>query len=275
MAVEYEHFLIPSPNSVYPESGKVKELLDALAAGKWLPNPGEGPPPQIRIIETETVSHKSHSRKMKYSFSTRVMHFLFEKVFFRGAKEVSESSPHVRVRMHDAPWPFSEEWLAGHLKSGLSLEFDVPNLADSGLRFPLNRRDHPADETYYKIHIRHCFDYVNFQNEYIEGLSDASCKCGVDLEFRPEGDVFYSSRLHALCPGCGETFDPSDIPVSVTDGWTNESRSVNGGAVSRFSISMDCGKCIPKDGNIGFEADFVHLCESVLGCGFKQLGGVY
>lgn len=274
MGVEYEHFLLPEPNSFYPEIRKVKKLLDAMTAGKWLPAPGENQAPLFRFIKTEQEKspQKIHSTKVKYSILERVLHFLFDKVFFRDKKSM-DLGPLPSVR--PAPWPLNEEWLAKLVEKGFFLEFEVNHLAESGLRYPLNRLDHPADETYYKVYVRLCFDYIHTWNETIDELQNTFCQCGEDLEFKPKDDVFFYSRLHAVCPACGESFDPSDVPAAVTDGWTGESRSFNGGAASRFSISIDCGKCIPHDGNIGFEKELIQLCESVLGCRFKQVGGIH
>ena len=72
-------------------------------------------------------------------------------------------------------------------------------------------------------------------------------------------------------------FDPSLIQVVVRDAWTGKKSLVIGGAMYRFAVVIDCGKCIPERGPSAIKANplFLKLCERVMGHEFYEVGDIY
>jgi hypothetical protein len=119
-------------------------------------------------------------------------------------------------------------------------------------------------------------EYVQHVSELIDPIN-ATCECGEDLEYYPEDDIFYSSRIRNPCPQCARPFDPSAIEVVVRDGWTGDESQVRGGAIYRFAITIDCHKCIPERKSVPIRANpaFIELCERQFGESFYEVADVY
>jgi hypothetical protein len=178
-----------------------------------------------------------------------------------------------------APFPLTGAWLNLRMAKDLILAWPVSDLAGTTLRYPL--RPCP-DDPYHELQIHLCPDYVYHCSELIDPLTtEVRCPCGESLEFGPPAgvpDVFYSGRIHFICPSCGKEFQPEQLTARVRNAWTGEELGlIAGAAIYRFAIIVDCGKCLPPSdtGAIDFEPDLVALCQTQLGCSFYQVNDLY
>ena len=248
MGVEYEHFLIPKPNSFSPTAGKLLELVRELAKRSWIRTPDA---PGFDRMETNGMPRSAMRTGAHYR---------------HGKDDTSKS----------LPWPLDLDWLNAHLAADLRLMWPVGSLARAGLQYPLTRApDMPAEALYYDLRMELCPDYVYRTSEIIEPFDATTCVCGAELGFDPEDEIFYQSRIHSACPKCSREIDVCVWAAAIRDGWTGEvERRLQGGATSRFAVVIDCGKAFAREGGIEAKPEFIEALGDVLGCSFRQVGNI-
>jgi hypothetical protein len=175
----------------------------------------------------------------------------------------------------------AERWAHGQPQEesaggDIQIVLPVERWGGSGLRYPFASRRAPDPEAYYEIQIHLAAQYVHHASEIIDPLAATSCACGGHLEFEPLEDLFYASRLHLACPGCGEPFDPSALATTIRDPWTGEESTLLGGAAYRFALVIDCGKSLPEaDGAFRLEPALPQLLSARLGRQFVDTRDLY
>ena len=111
--------------------------------------------------------------------------------------------------------------------------------------------------------------------ETLEGYDNPLCQCGHKLAHEKPRDVFSPCHHFPLrCPTCDTLVDPQDRLFHVRSGYTGDQSSVPGGAVFRFAVEIDCGKCFP-DSSVAFSPEFRTICSDVLKCDFIEMENVH
>ncbi|HEU4390449.1 MAG TPA: hypothetical protein VFV34_21775 [Blastocatellia bacterium] len=237
MGVEYQHYLIPRPNSFAPSAVQIGGLIHQLIADNWL-----------WVPETAISG------------------------------EVTQRVPRERggPERRPIPLPITINWLIEQLTRDqfLLLEWNARNIVNLGIKYPFLTIPVAAEEVYYSLALHWSGDYIYHTSEIIEPFDETRCRCGTDLGFDAQNDVFYESRLRSACPSCGRPFDPSDLTAVSRHPWTGEPLPpVAGGATYRFAVVLDCGKCIPEcDGNITLDPAFKESCEMAVSCPLYEVG---
>src|SRR5688500_11293045 len=111
MGVQYEHFLIPRPNSFRPSAEVVIRLLDTLGKARWIRTPESR---HFERMETDNMPPAALRTGAQY----------------RHGNDLQAKS---------LPWPMRAEWLNARIHNDLRLIWPVGSLARSGLRYPLTR----------------------------------------------------------------------------------------------------------------------------------------
>jgi hypothetical protein len=248
MGVEYRHYLISRPNSFRPNGRQLAALVESLAKDNWIAAPGSDALREMALLDgvAQEEADDGWARLWK------------------------------RPDFESVPRSLTPKWFEGQTSIDLRLGFPVNHGDRIGLCYPLVNDAGPPEDPYYEIELRSSRDYVHHVSEEIEPALTI-CVCGEPLEYYPDYDVFYASRIKIQCPRCSAPFDPSSINVVVRDGWTGDKSLVKGGAIYRFAIVVDCGKCIPERRRVPIKANprFVDLCQRVMGCAFYEIGDIY
>lgn len=159
--------------------------------------------------------------------------------------------------------------------SGLLLQYSMRHLDRDNIKYPLARLDYERDATYYDLQFWLSADFVCITSETLEGYADSHCNCGHNLAHEKPRDVFSPCDHFPLhCPRCESPFDPQDYSFRVRSGYTDDETNIAGGAVFRFAIEIDCGKCFPKS-TVEFSSEFRALCSEVLQCDFIEIENVH
>lgn len=117
-------------------------------------------------------------------------------------------------------------------------------------------------------------DYIHHISETVAPFQSATClKCGGQLSYDAENDIFQEGRIQAVCPRCGEFFDPSNLPATFTDGWTGEKSTQLGGATYRFALIIDN---VPLEEWEHFRVDpeFIALAKKAFACDFYSVNDI-
>ena len=249
MGVEYCHYLIPRPNNFVPTAEQLSDLAIAFATDDWIACPGSD-----AIRKTASIDSMAYAdAESTYAKVKRQ----------RGFEAV--------------PFPLTADWFKKQSASDLHLTFPVEHGDQVGLHFPLIADGGIPADPYYGIQLHlSSSDFIHHSSEVIEPI-DATCNCGEKLEYDLEDEVFYSARIRERCYRCGQIFDPATMDVTVRDGWNGSKSIVRGGAIYRFAVVIDCGKCIPprKSRLIRANPNLLSLCEHQLGTAFYEVGDVY
>jgi hypothetical protein len=112
-------------------------------------------------------------------------------------------------------------------------------------------------------------DYIYHISESVNPFGESvDCRqCGTRLDYEPQTYLFGTFAIHATCPRCGTFFDPSEWPVTYTEGWTGDKTTLLGGATYRFALILGN---IPDDEQENFKVDpqLMELCKRTFGCNF-------
>lgn len=260
MGVEYCHYLIPRPNSFRPNGAQLAKLVAALAKDNWIAVPGSDALRQMAIINNTPQDEAED----EWAYL--------------------QLPPRYDGRDESAPHSLTSDWFEEHLSADLKLIIPVEHADQIGLQYALTIDSELPDDPYYAIQIQACDDYIHHVSELIDAV-EAICLCGESLEYHPSadpeeelfGDIFYASRIKSQCPHCRNFFDPSNLEVTVRDAWTGAESVIRGGAIYRFAVLIDCGKCIPqpKHSPIRANPSLLDLCQQVLGVGLCEVGDIY
>ncbi len=176
----------------------------------------------------------------------------------------------------DSPAPIDGSFVQSRLDDGgLLLQYSMRHLDLDDIRYPLARLDRDRDSVYYDLKFWLSPDYVCITSETLVGYDDSRCQCGRKLAHEKPRDVFSPCDHFPLrCPTCETPFNPQDRLFQVRSGYTGDESSVAGGAVFRFAVEIDCGKCIPKS-SVAFSSEFRKICSDVLKCDFIEMETVY
>jgi hypothetical protein len=171
------------------------------------------------------------------------------------------------------------------LKNDFELRFDVDGFGfdDQPARYPfVNKSPLSREETYYAIKIHSSLAYLYHMSEIIDPFETTACQCGVELEYHlVDGeDIFYTTRLRTVCPGCQRLFDPSNLEAPYRSGFTGKyDAPIKGGVTYLFAVIVDCGKCIPadwdRDQEISIRPELKELCERHFSTPFYDVGDFY
>lgn len=248
MGVEYCHYLFPRPNSFRPSPAQLVGFVEALAADNWIAVPGSKAMKKMAAID---------------DMSDEDACSVWAQIW-------------LSVGYGSVPYPLTTEWFEGRELLDTRLAISIEHGDQIGLRYPLINDWTPPEDPYYDIQLHLSLEYVQHVSELIHPIN-AICECGEDLEYYPEDDIFYASRIRNPCPQCARTFDPSAIEVVVRDGWTGEESQIRGGTIYRFAIAIDCHKCIPERKSVPIRANpaLLELCERQFGQTFYEVADVY
>ena len=255
MGVEYSRFLVPTPATQVPTCDAIVQLIDALIHGQWLPISGS---PSLRSIRKKVLEFSR-----PYGASRTSSPFLLLPKWLR-AKPRDDG--YIRARYIDAK-DIDATCIRDSLEAGgLLLEYCVHNLHQAEIRFPLARMDHEISETYFDLRLWLSSDYVCPLTENLLGFEVSKCKCGQELQFSKDNDVFVGDLHFPLrCTSCELVFDPSEREFRIADAFSGDVTYTLGGPVFRFAIEFDFGKCVPES-SVQFDPELKSLCEEVLQC---------
>jgi len=236
VGVEYRHFLLPRPNRFLPTAAQLETFLKRMIDARWLP-----------------VELPSSEVNRSYRFRAH------------------------RAREHLAldAMP-SAASLAEWLDRDTKLVWSIGQFSHFSLNYPLTPLDRwqNLDEMYYDMVIEWSPDYIYRLPDGIDPFDRVVCPCGASLEIddselhieEPVRDLFYTSIIRASCPACGRQADVSDWPAVVRDDKTGILNVVPGGATSRFSLIVDCGKGYPSSNRMELKPEIVALFRETFGC---------
>ena len=249
MGVEYRYLLIPSDNTHRPDAQAVERLIHAWRDSSFAVKPGSP--------EHKALNYKQGSTNYAHAAAT-------------GAS------------LHTAKgWGSFHDKDIGRTSQGeLILQWPVTRTLKRGIRNPLGLVDE-EDGTYFDLELHFSDDFVHTCNEMIDPM-DAECgKCGKDLEHSPDHkqDIFYAGRIRWACPKCKTEFRPQDHVAVCRDGMTGDESELPGGAVYRFAIVVDCGKCWRTDDSAeeapAVTEEFLSVCSKALGVPLYGVGYFY
>jgi hypothetical protein len=245
MGVEYSHFLIPRPNSFRPNAEQLARFVQSLGEHNWIARPGSDAMRKWESLDGVALD----------DYWARIC-----------LPDEDSLAPHV----------LTASWFQQATVGDLKLGFPVEHGLDVGLQYPLLSDLGPPEDPYYEIQLHVATDFIHHSSELIQAIEPV-CSCGQQLEYDEPEDVFFAPRIRRGCPRCSKEFDPSTLQVRVRDGWTNKRSVVSGGAIYRFAIVIDCGKCIPerKDNPIRANPTFVHFCQDSFGHCFYEVGDIH
>lgn len=254
MGVEYRHFLIPRPNTYRPTAAQLHAFIQALEHGNWIAAPGSDAHQRLAVIERS--------------------HFGPETTVPWAQERLPNSGGRIR-KPATIPHPMTLEWIAARLSGEMKLEFPIPHVQEIGIRYPLVCDSGIPEDAYFTIEIHASNDYINNSSDCID-LVDAKCDCGEELLYWPDDDddVFFASRIRSQCPSCLKLFDPIACTADFRDGFTGAKFRLAGGAICRFALVIECGKCIPtrKRQPPCVDPVLMELLKNTLGTDFYQVG---
>lgn len=264
MGVEYSRFLVPIPATQVPTCDAIVQLIEALIDDRWLPSSGS---PSLRSVRKKVLE----CSRPDGSLCTSSLFLLLPK-WLRARRR---DDGYLRARYIDAK-AIDATCIRDSLEAGgLLLEYSVHNLNQAEIRFPLARMDHETSETYFDLRLWLSSDYVCPLAENLLGFEVSKCKCGQELQFSKDNDVFVvASHFPLRCASCGHGFDPSEREFRIADAFSGDITCTLGGPVFRFAIEFDFGKCVPES-TVQFDPDLKSLCEEVLQCELAEYETVH
>ena len=179
-------------------------------------------------------------------------------------------------RYVETPQHIDPAFIAARIEDGgLLLRYGVRNFDRDVVKYPLARLDYERQDTYYDLQFWWSEDFIYLTSQTLEGFDSTNCHCGFNLVFKKEVDVFApDEHMRLICPKCKIPFNPNERVLRICDGYTGEGTEIEGGAVFRFAIEIDCGKCIPNS-SVEFAPEFRDLCSSMLQCDFLEVESIH
>ncbi len=250
MGVEMRVLLLPSRNSFRPSAASLAGLIDRLRADGWVVDPAAPWLSTMRFVN----GTRAAARTGAYAEGPR----------WRGQVSL--------------PAGDLSGWLTTAGGSFLKFTWPVESLRPPvALRYPLDTAS-PVDpeDTYYDLELWLSDRFLEPISELIDPI-DSTCPCGQSLAASEDGSdsLFCSGSLLLRCPACGAGFDPAARPAQVRDPWTGQARTMAGGAVLRFALVVDLGKCWPPGSGWGVHPELRQLCEEHFGLPFQEIRDVY
>lgn len=256
MGVEYQHFAIPRDNSFRPTAEQLAGLINRLDVERWICSPTN---PTFPKMTFEGMDYHPKARQSGY--------------LVRNAAGFSSGL-----------LPIDVHWLSELMRDDFMLFWPVCYYHEvaEGLTYPLTPELALDDEPYFDLKIHVSNDHVYRISEIIVPFKSTLCECGADLQYWPDVElkgesIFYSSRLRVACEKCHKSFSPAQLSAEYINGWTDARSRIKGGATSRFSLSIDCGKCFPQTetGDIALNSQLKALLEDELQTAFYEIGDIY
>ena len=255
MGVEFTNLLIPRDNTFRPDGAAVRRLIAAWRESNFVVVPGS---PALRRMNFDGMTDYPVAANTGASLRTP-----------------SECRAFEDADLDDL----------SRLSNEFIIQWPVQNRLESGVAHPLADIDETHDGAYYELELHFAEDFVNVQNEMIF-MESARCSCGENLQYDLSFDdlasganIFYAGRVHRACPNCGELFRPQDQAALYTDGITGAESELQGGAMYRFAIAIDCGKCwrtsAGKDAIPVIKAEFMQTSAAAIGAPLYQVGYFY
>ena len=240
------------------------QLIDGLIHDRWLPSSGS---PSLRSVRRKVLEYSKHDGSSRASSPfLRLPKWLLA----RARDEGYLLARYIDATVIDATC-IRDSLEAG----GLLLEYSVHDLHQAEIRFPLARMDYEISETYFDLRLWLSSDYVCPLAENLLGFEVSRCKCGKEMQFSKENDVFVGDSHYPLrCTSCGLGFDPSEREFRIADAFSGEITYTLGGPVFRFAIEFDFGKCVPEP-PVQFDPNLKSLCEDVLQCELAEYETVH
>lgn len=251
MGVTYEHFLIPEDNTLRPGDEGISRLVVSL--------------------------HRSGYLLGRGSEGLTRMPFREGSILYRHAEETGCFVQTGTNQFSPFPSPCSPSDLRALGTTEYRLVWPVTRLGKAGLKYPLADLPYGLyEEIPYELILHLAEDYLYVTSEILDPFENVNCPCGENLSYwvRDESPftLHNANRIHRRCPDCGAPFRPQDHPATFRDATTGDSTVVPGGLTYRFAISVDCGRCFPRDSwPVSADPDFVRICSDALGFGLKQL----
>lgn len=256
MGVEFTNLLIPRDNTFRPDGAAVRRLIAAWRQSNFVVAPGSAAQQRMSF---DGMTDYASAAKTGASLQTPSEWRSFEDAYL------------------DAFDALGGEFI---------IQWPVQNRRESGITHPLADIDETADSAYYDLELHFSDDFVDVQNEMIF-VEEAQCSCGEDLQHDHSfddlargADIFYAGRVRRACPNCGELFRPQDHTALYTHGITGAESELPGGAMYRFAIVIDCGKCWrtisgEKDAIPVARKEFIETCSAAIGAPLYQVGYFY
>lgn len=261
VGVEYSRYLIPKPTSTVIGSETIASLIAALASERWLPKRDS---PSLK-----SVQHRMPAPDAK---AIRVPSTSFPRTLISWIKAQPETEYISQfAKLTQSPDAVDANFVRERRDNGgLYLQYSFRNLHHDNIRFPLTEPDFVTPDLYYDLNFYLSNDLVYVTSETLDGFDSTKCSCGAELTFDRIGSVFIDQLLHDRCPDCHKQFMPAQNRFRIAHPMTGEPSYVMGGAVFRFAIELDCGKCIPKT-HFEFHPAFRDLCMRELQCEFIEM----
>jgi hypothetical protein len=236
MGIESKFYVLPDASGYRPDAGKVAELINALRAARFLCDPKS---PGFAETAHQAEPASSGADYDGFYWST------------------------CRNRLAGSLGAL-ELFLNQHAWSDVLLRWPNQDLRLSGLKYPFSTVP-GEDGVYYDIEMHLAAETVYCTSEIIDPFAEIHCSCGATVEeFEPsDDDPFYSSRLPNHCPECQAPMNYAVLPTTMRDPWTGAESSLAGGAVYRFALVLDCGKCWPEKETV-VSAEFLGVVERTL-----------
>jgi hypothetical protein len=255
MGVEYRHFLIPRDNTVRPDGDAVRRLIEAWRTHGFIAPSG---PQALVKFKTNHTGTTIEPEKLAHAATTGAL------IDERGGwRAFADEMDQLLVGEAIVQWP-------------------ITNTNECGIAHPLGLVDRVAG-TYFDLELHFSDDFVEHCSEMIEPI-DASCACGAQLAYNcdveEQYDIFYDGRIRRTCSECGAAFRPQEHAVVYRDGVTGAEREVMGGAIYRFAIVVDCGKCWQlrrdlREVSLAATKEFIDVSSEALGAPLYEIGSFY
>ncbi|MBK8040918.1 MAG: hypothetical protein IPK22_27860 [Verrucomicrobiaceae bacterium] len=126
----------------------------------------------------------------------------------------------------------------------MCIRWTIPDLKDSGLRYPLSET--AFDEgVYYELTLELSKKTIYRTSEVIDPIENLQCSCGHALAETEsvDRDVFNALRLPSTCDACGGAVEYARHAGVYRDPMTGKQCPLMGGVTYRCAVVVDCGKC--------------------------------
>jgi hypothetical protein len=259
---EYQRWLIAKGNVFLPSAASVAKLIERLREEKWIVDPTSADLAKLRFDRSKREAYA----KATGGYAVRTVENRFGKDV---AKQLAAST-------ESLPATITAEWLDDPDREELRLVWPVMGEAPLPVQYPLSRM--PEGELSWSLELHRAPEYVCPTSETIGSIS-STCACGEDLDFEWDEEEVVpafgaSTGIFAECDECSRTFDPAKGSATITNPFDGTTERLPGGAVHRFALKVDCGKCFVADAKLAFAPELVALVEKEFGRSFYEVGSL-